>query len=129
MGGRSGRRLAVSLGGPPLAQGRDGARLHERAADPPRPRRDRDGDFATARAALEYKWKLSKTSEFSEEASFVEDLSDSKDWRFANKVSLGAGVTTVLSVKLSYAWLTLNEPVPGKKKTDTITSAALVAKF
>ncbi|MCA1580024.1 MAG: DUF481 domain-containing protein [Acidobacteria bacterium] len=86
-------------------------------------------DFATARAALEYKWKLSKTSEFSEEASFVEDLSDSKDWRFANKVSLGAGVTTVLSVKLSYAWLTLNEPVPGKKKTDTITSAALVAKF
>ena len=86
-------------------------------------------DFATARAALEYKWKLSKTSELSEEASFVEDLSDSKDWRFADKVSLGAGVTTVLSVKLSYAWLTLNEPVPGKKKTDTITSAALVAKF
>jgi putative salt-induced outer membrane protein YdiY len=35
----------------------------------------------------------------------------------------------VEAVKLSYAWLTLNEPVPGKKKTDTITSAALVAKF
>ncbi len=86
-------------------------------------------DFATARVGLNYRWKLSKTSEFSDEASFVEDLSDSKDWRFANKVSLGAGVTTVLSVKLSYAWLTLNEPVPGKKKTDTITSAALVAKF
>ncbi len=86
-------------------------------------------NFATARAGLDYRWKLSKTSELSDEASFTEDLNDSKDWRFANKISLTAGVTTVLSVKLSYAWLTLNEPVPGKKKTDTITSAALVAKF
>ena len=85
--------------------------------------------FTTARVGLEYKWKFSKTGEFSEEASFTEDLKDSKDWRFADKVSLAAGLTTVLSVKLSYAWLTLNEPVPGKKKTDTITSAALVAKF
>lgn len=88
-----------------------------------------DRNFTTARAGLEYKWKFSKTGEFSEEASFTEDLKDSKDWRFADKVSLSAGLTTVLSVKLSYAWLTLNQPVPGKKKTDTITSAALVAKF
>ncbi|HEY6146895.1 MAG TPA: DUF481 domain-containing protein [Thermoanaerobaculia bacterium] len=85
--------------------------------------------FALARVGLEYKWKFSKTGEFTEEASFTEDLKDSKDWRFADKVSLGASFTTVFSVKLSYAWLTLNEPVPGKKKTDTITSAALVAKF
>lgn len=88
-----------------------------------------DRDFATARVGLEYKWKFSKTGELSEEASFTEDLSDSRDWRFGDKVSLSAGLTTVLSVKLSYAWLTLNEPVPGKKKTDTITAAALVAKF
>jgi putative salt-induced outer membrane protein len=96
-------------------------------AGPPASTENRD--FATARAGLEYKWKFSKTGELSEEASFTEDLSDSRDWRFGDKVSLSAGLTTVLSVKLSYAWLTLNEPVPGKKKTDTITSAALVAKF
>jgi putative salt-induced outer membrane protein len=88
-----------------------------------------DRSFGTARAGLLYKWKLSKTAEFSEEASFTEDLKESRDWRFANAVSLTAGVTTVLSVKLSHALVTLNEPVPGKKKTDTITSAALVAKF
>ena len=86
-------------------------------------------DFATWRIGLEYKWKFSKTGEFSEEASYTYDLNDSKDWRFADKVSLTAGLTTVFSVKLSYAWVTLNEPVPGKDKTDTITSAALVAKF
>jgi len=88
-----------------------------------------DRNFTTARLGLEYKWKISKTAEFSEEASFTEDLKESKDWRFADKVSVSAALTTVLSVKLSYAWLTLNQPVPGKKKTDTITSAALVAKF
>jgi putative salt-induced outer membrane protein len=86
-------------------------------------------NFATARAGLEYKWKFSKTGEFSEEASFTEDLKDSKDWRFANKVSLAANFTKNASIKLSYAWLTLNEPAPGKEKTDKITSAALVAKF
>lgn len=95
----------------------------------PAPFGTEDRNFTTARVGLEYKWKFSKTGEFSEEASFTEDLKDSKDWRFADKVSLSAGLTTVLSVKLSYSWLTLNEPVPGKDKTDTITSAALVAKF
>ena len=93
------------------------------------PQQTETRSFATARAGLEYKWKFTKTAEFSEEASFTEDLKDSNDWRFANKISLGASVSTVFSVKLSYAWLTLNEPVPGKEKTDTITSAALVAKF
>ena len=86
-------------------------------------------DFATARVGLEYKWKFSKTGELSDEAFYLADLSNSDDWRYGNKISLGAGMTTVLSVKLSYAWITLNDPVPGKKKTDTITSAALVAKF
>ena len=88
-----------------------------------------DRNFGTARAGFEYKWKFSKSAEFSDEASFTEDLSDSKDWRFTDKLSLSAELTTVLAVKLSYARLTLNEPVPGKRKTDTITQAALVAKF
>lgn len=96
-------------------------------ANPPPTTTDRN--FATARAACEYKWKFSKSAEFSDEASFIEDLSDSKDWRFADKLALSAELTTVLAVKLSYSKLVMNEPVPGKRKTDTITSAALVAKF
>jgi len=85
--------------------------------------------FATGRLGLLYKWKFSKTAEFSEEASFTESFKDSKDWRFGSATSLSASMTTVLSVKISYVIQTLNEPVPGKKKTDTITAAALVAKF
>jgi putative salt-induced outer membrane protein YdiY len=86
-------------------------------------------DFAIGRLGLLYVWKISKTAEFSEEAVFTESFKDSSDWRFANVASISAGITTVLSVKVSYAISTLNEPVPGKKKTDTITSAALVTKF
>jgi putative salt-induced outer membrane protein len=88
-----------------------------------------DRSFGTARVGLLYKWKFSKTADFSEEASFTESLKDSKDWRFANAASVTATMTNVLSVKVSYVLQTLNEPVPGKKKTDTITSAALVARF
>jgi putative salt-induced outer membrane protein len=86
-------------------------------------------DFGIGRLGLLYVWKISKTAEFSEEAVFTESFKDSSDWRFANVASITAGITTVLSVKVSYALSTINEPVPGKKKTDTITSAALVAKF
>src|SRR5262249_8499649 len=88
-----------------------------------------DRSFGTGRVGLLYKWKFSKTAEFSEEASFTESFKDSSDWRFANTASVSASLTTILSVKISHALQTLNEPVPGKKKTDTITSAALVAKF
>ena len=88
-----------------------------------------DRSFATGRIGLLYKFKFSKTADFTEEASFTESFKDSKDWRFSNAASVTAGLTTVLSVKISHVLQRLNEPVPGKKKTDTITSAALVAKF
>lgn len=85
--------------------------------------------FATAREGINYKWKFSKTGEFEEDAAVTEDLADSKDWRFSNAASLSAGLTTLFSLKLSHKIERLNLPAPGKKKTDTITSAALVAKF
>lgn len=88
-----------------------------------------DRSFMTARGGLLYKWKLSKTSEFANETSFTQDLRSSKDWRFAETASMSAGLTTVLAVKLSYALTKVNDPPPGFKKTDTITTAALVAKF
>ena len=46
-----------------------------------------------------------------------------------NTGSLTAEVSTVLAVKLSFAILYSNRPVPGFEKRDTKTSAALVAKF
>lgn len=88
-----------------------------------------DLSFATARAALGYRWAISKTAEFAEDIAFVADLKESNDWRIANVTAVSATITSILSLKVSYTLNYLNAPAPGFKNTDTITAAALVAKF
>lgn len=88
-----------------------------------------DRDFPTARIGALYEWQISKMAVYSEEFSFIEDLDDTDNWRIVNTGSLTADVSTVLAVKLSFAILYSNQPVPGFRKRDTKTSAAIVAKF
>lgn len=76
-----------------------------------------------------YKVKISDTSDFTEEARLVESLSQSDDWRFDNTAALTAKIASKLSLKISHITHVVNAPTPGFKKTDTIASAALVAKF
>lgn len=76
-----------------------------------------------------YKGKISDTSEFTEEARIVESLSHGDDWRFDNTAAVTAKLTTRLSLKVSHVTHVVNLPTPGFKKTDTIASAAIVAKF
>jgi putative salt-induced outer membrane protein len=84
---------------------------------------------ATILGGAGYKWKISDTSEFTEDARIVESLSTGDDWRFDNAAALTAKVTSKVSLKLSHLTHVVNLPTPGFKKTDTIASAALVAKF
>ena len=86
-------------------------------------------NYATARGALKLVWKFSKSADFTEEGSFTEDLSHTANWIFRNVASVSASMTSLFSLKLSYGLVYANEPVPGFKKTDTVTSAAVVAKF
>ena len=88
-----------------------------------------DRSFASAAAGLLYKWTFSKTADFSNETTFAQDLKESRDWRFGDTAAVSAGLTTIFSLKLSWALTRANDPPPGFKKTDTITRAALVAKF
>jgi putative salt-induced outer membrane protein len=90
---------------------------------------DEDLSFATARVGAIYRWKLSDTAEFGEDAGFTFNLNDGNDWRFANATYIAAKVISIFALKLSYTLTYLNNPVPGFGKTDTITSAAVVAKF
>jgi len=76
-----------------------------------------------------YKVKISDTSEFTEDARIVESLSHGDDWRFDNTAAVTAKLTTKLSLKVSHVTHVVNLPTPGFKKTDTIASAAIVAKF
>jgi len=88
-----------------------------------------DRSFASGRAGLAYKWQLSKTADLSDEVSFTEDLKDSDDWRFGNTLAVTAALNSLLSLKASYVLTTNNQPPVGFKKSDTLTSLALVAKF
>jgi len=51
------------------------------------------------------------------------------DWRIVNTGSVSAEIVRAIALKLSFAILYSNEPVTGFRKRDTLTSAAVVAKF
>jgi len=86
-------------------------------------------DFATLRGGFIYKFLISKTADFKNQASYIANLSDSKDWRFTDTAALTAALSTRFSMKLSYNIVHLNKPPLDKKTTDTTASAAVVAKF
>lgn len=90
---------------------------------------DNDLSFATARIGGIYRWKFSENAEIGDDAGFTFNLSDGDDWRFANMAYVAAKLTTIFSLKFSYGLTYLNTPVFGFGKTDTVTSAAVVAKF
>lgn len=85
--------------------------------------------FPSGRGGLLYEWQISKRAVYTEELSFTQDLEEGENWRILNTGSLTAEVTTVLSLKLSFAITYANLPPPGFGKRDTTTSAAVVAKF
>jgi len=88
-----------------------------------------DLSFPSARAGLLYEWQISKRAVYTEELSFIQNLEESEDWDIVNTGSLTAEISTVVALKLSFAILYSNQPVPGFEKKDTTTSAAIVAKF
>ena len=85
--------------------------------------------FPTARAGFLYEWQISRTATYSEEFSFLANLEEGSDWRIVNTGSVTAEIVKAIALKLSFAILYANEPVPGFSKRDTLISAAIVAKF
>jgi len=88
-----------------------------------------DLSTATFGAGAAYKFKVSATSDISEDAGFNASLSNSSDWRYANALALTAKLTTIFSLKVSNTIRYVNAPVTGFETTDAVTSVALVAKF
>jgi putative salt-induced outer membrane protein len=88
-----------------------------------------DLSFATAREGAAYKWTISKSAELTDEASVTENLQDGSDWRFGNAAAITASIARHFSLKVSHTFSYLNQPVAGFEKTDTVTGAAIVAKF
>ena len=76
-----------------------------------------------------YVLKLSETAEITDDLDLVGTFDRSEDWRLDHTIAVTAKLTSLLSLKVSNAVRFANFPAPGFKKTDTLTSVALVASF
>ncbi len=88
-----------------------------------------DQVVSTGTVGLRYRWTLSKNAEWAQDAVITANLTDGGDWRLKHSASIAAGLNAVFSLKFSHVLTYLHQPVPGFRQTDTIGSAALVARF
>jgi putative salt-induced outer membrane protein YdiY len=85
--------------------------------------------FASADVDTSYRWTLSKTAKFKQDATFTRNLGRPDDWRLANMTAVAAALNSLFSLELSHSFNYFNVPVPGFERVDTVTSASLVATF
>lgn len=95
-------------------------------------------NYANVRAGLGYKWQITKTASFSNDFSYLLDLSDSQNWFITDKAAIAVSISKIFALQASWTLLYRNEP-PVKDastlpltrydKTDTATAVGLVAKF
>ncbi len=85
--------------------------------------------FATGSTGARYRWQLSDHSELADELNVTWNLGTAHDWRSAQRASLTAALAEGLSLKLSQQVDFKRQPEPGFRRTDTLTSAALVVTF
>jgi putative salt-induced outer membrane protein len=85
--------------------------------------------FATASLGARYRWRISDHSELGDEASLLWNLASAADWRSAQAVTLTAAIAEGLSLKLMQQVEFRHRPEPGFRRTDTLTSVALVVAF
>ena len=97
-------------------------------------------NYANIRAGLGYKWQFTKSASFTNDFSYLLDLSDSKNWFITDKAAVAVAISSIFSMQASWTLLYRNEP-PIKSvnpdtgapirydHTDTATAVGLVAKF
>jgi putative salt-induced outer membrane protein len=88
-----------------------------------------DRSFASGLAGLGWTYKLTPTTDLTEDFGFTADLKESSDWRIANVFAVNVAINKTFSLKASHELQYLRQPVEGFGRTDTITKAALVAQF
>jgi putative salt-induced outer membrane protein YdiY len=82
-----------------------------------------------ATAGTRYKFKLSQTSDLTDDLATSFDFNKDGTWRLNHLIALTVRIASVFSLKVSNQLRFVDEPVPGFERTDTITSAALVVGF
>lgn len=85
--------------------------------------------FAIATGSALYRFRINRTSEFTEQLRLTADLGEAGNWRLQNAAALTVTVRRALSLRIAHELKRNNRPVPGFRATDTMLAAALVAKF
>lgn len=86
-------------------------------------------NYANARTAVNYKWQFTKTAAFTNDVTFLVDLSDTANWFITEKAAITASLSSVFALQASWTLFFRNQPVPGFDNTDTATAFGIVAKF
>lgn len=84
---------------------------------------------ASAQTRAAYRWRFSPLFSVDVEGSASADPVDAANWRGSNKASATVAINRALSLKVSHSLEYVNEPVPGFRQTDTLTSIGLVIDF
>lgn len=88
-----------------------------------------DETFAAATTSADYTWQINAAAVFKEQPLVSMAIGDPGNWRLHNSMSLTVTMTRRLSVRIAHDLKRINQPVPGFLRTDTLLSAALVARF
>ncbi len=90
---------------------------------------DDDEEFTSGRAYSKYVWTISPTSNFSQDAEYLHNFENRRDFRVNTETAITAAINTAMSLKLSYVWKHVGEPPRGFGRNDTTTTVALVATY
>jgi putative salt-induced outer membrane protein YdiY len=88
-----------------------------------------DISSATWSGGALYKLKLSDTADLTDDVRLLGLFDDADDWRATHAIAVTARLTSLLSLKAANVVRYAHVPPPGFKRTDTMTTIALVASF
>lgn len=85
--------------------------------------------FGTYRGYAKYIRTLSPSANASQDLEYLGNLKDAKGYRMNAETALVTSISTHFSLKASYLWKYANAPGAGFKKTDTMTSVAIIVNY
>ena len=85
--------------------------------------------FASGRSYARYCLVLSPTSSFSQDGEYLHDFQHPKGYRGNAESALVSTISTHISLKVSYGYKHVNDPVAGFRRDDSLTSAALIVNY
>jgi len=91
--------------------------------------RSENKSFGTYRGYAKYIRTLSATANASQDLEYIGNMQDTKGYRMNAETALVASISTHFSLKTSYLWKYVNSPAAGFKKTDTLTSMAIIVNY